>query len=307
MKKIISKALLVFFTLGAMPFSALCENTRDSLLGTVLTAGTTRIGGAPASSGTTIFHGDRIVSELPALIRLHSGSRIELVEASARFFRQKDQLVIHADEGQLRFVFNPGEVVHINAGDHVLTAVSGSRNSGQMSVDAAGLVEVNIVEGVFALKNQATGAQTELGEGDVLAAGTHSGTGTLSRNGRTLTDNSLSFPPNAFRNRCIVAGKEAYPVAGNSGTVISIIGTWKQPTGNYDYQILPCEEKALIAAGATPASAGDAVSIAVFGATQPRESRAVRNAAIILGIGAGAGIPLAIKAAQSDAKSPNSR
>jgi hypothetical protein len=303
----ITASLLALSMLGIAPPLCHASILNAVQLGTVLTGGTTRIDDTVIPSGTTLFTGDRIVSELPALIHLDTGGRIEIVRAAARFSRHEEQLVVHVEEGQLSFVINEGEAVQIVAGEYRLTADRGFRNSGRLSVDSTGRMTMNVIEGVFTATDQVTETQTELKKGDALATETHRGTGSLSLNGTTITDNALSVPAGKFRGMCVVVGREAYAVSGNTGNVISIQGTWKQLTGEYQYQILECEAKMLIQAGATPESARNAVSVAVFGAPQVTGSNTRRNTAIILGIGAGVGIPLVIKAAKSDDKSPSSR
>jgi hypothetical protein len=296
---------LILFT--TMPFSP-AESVSASPLGTILASDHAMIGETAAPTGTTIFSGDRVSSDEQVLIEIENGGRIELIKAAAGFSRQNKRLVIRTDQGLLRFSFKEGEEVQITAGRYDFTAVGDSRHTGELGLSRRGQIAMNVSEGAFAVLNQDTGARTDVNPKKPLVVMAQGGQGILSNNGRTLTDNSLTLNPDELNQKCIVVKSEAHPVKGNSKDVITINGLWKLSTGRYDYKVVDCTEEAMIRAGASESSAKHAVTLAVFGTAPAKESHAGRNAAILIGIGGAAvAVPIAIKAAKNEEKSPSSQ
>jgi hypothetical protein len=129
-------------------------------LGTIVANGIVTVGDAAAPTGTTIFTGDQLTSNEPALINLASGSRVEMTKAAARFARQGNTLVLNADQGLLRFSFIKGEDVQINAGKFRFTGGKDTSRSGELGLNRNGEIVMNLTEGSFIALNAVTGIRT---------------------------------------------------------------------------------------------------------------------------------------------------
>jgi hypothetical protein len=151
------------------PFS-LAETFSASPLGTVVAPVSVTVGNTVAPTGTTIFAGDRVASDSPALINLNSGSRIEMTKAAATFNRQDNTLVVQANEGLLRFNFIKGEVVKINAGKYTFSSANDSAHVGELALNSKGEVIMYVGEGTFTALNNATGARSEVSLGNPIVA-----------------------------------------------------------------------------------------------------------------------------------------
>jgi len=304
--KLTGSLLLLPLLFVTTPFSA-AETTVSYPLGAIASSGHATIGNEAASTGTTVFAGDRVTSKDPVLIHFNSGSRIEMTKATANFARQGRALVVQVDKGLLRFNFNKGEQVQIDAGEYRFTTVSEIRNSGELGLNHRGQIAMNIVDGAFNVLNTATGRQTEVTANSPFAVMDQGGQGSVTRNNPLLSDRSLTLAPDELKGKCVVAGSEAYAILGNSESEITINGKWDLRTGNYSYKVVECTEETMIRAGASEKAAKEAVVAAVIGVSPVTEiSHTVRNAAIIAGVGAGIGIPLAAKMLKEE-KSPSSR
>ena len=139
-------------------------------LGTVVTNGSVTIGKSVAPTGTTLFAGDQVTSEQPALINFSSGSRIEMTKAAATFVREGSTLVVEASQGLMRFSFNKGEEVRINAGSFQFAGGANSNRIGELGLNKSGEVVLTLAEGSFAALNTANGARTEVNPGSPLMA-----------------------------------------------------------------------------------------------------------------------------------------
>jgi len=261
------KVLALFLSLSTMivtlPFS-LAEGAATPL-GTVVTKGSVTIGKSAAPTGTTVFAGDQVASTQPALINFSSGSRVEITKAAATFALQGNTLVVQASQGLMRFSFNKGEDVRINAGDFQFTGGASSNRVGELGLNRSGQVVLNLTEGSFAALNTATGARSEVIPSRPLMALAQTGKGNLTQSGKTLTDAGKTFQANELKGKCVVSGQEAYQITGNTGTVISIKGAWKQNSGSVAYQVTDCTKEALTAAGASAAAASAAATTAAAG------------------------------------------
>ena len=93
--------------LGTIPFSS-AEIFASAPLGDLVTSGHTMIDNTDVPTGTTIFPGNLVTSNEPALIRFSSGGRIEITKAATSFSRRDKVLVVKIDQGLLRFNFDKG-------------------------------------------------------------------------------------------------------------------------------------------------------------------------------------------------------
>jgi|GEM_PF-3263783 hypothetical protein len=265
--KVLAVAISVLTIFVTVPFS-ISETVAASPLGVIATQGTVTVGNSAAPTGTTLFAGDRIAAtNLPALVSLKSGSRIEMTKAVATLSREGNTLVVQPVEGLLRFNFVKGEEVQINTGRYNFTTVGkDSSHAGELGLNRNGQLVLAMTEGTFASFNTVSGEQKEVSPNKPLQATDLQGNGTITKGEKTLTDNSKAFDVNRLNKRCIVAEKEAHSIASNTATVITVKGSWKLNTGAYDYKISDCNKDALLAAGASAASATAAVGAAAGGA-----------------------------------------
>lgn len=299
--------LLLLLLLVTASFSQ-AETVAAAPLGSIVASGYATIGNAAAPTGTTIFAGDQVTSKEPALIYFTSGSRIEMTKATANFSRHGKALVVQVDQGLLRFNFNKGEEVQIDAGEYRFTTVSNIGHTGELGLNRSGQIAMNVLDGTFKVLNTATGKQTEVSSNSPFEVMAQSGQGSVSRNGESLTDRSLILKPNELKGKCVVVRSKAYAIKGNSDTDIKINGTWDLKTGKYAYKVVECTEEAMIQAGASEKAAHEAALTSVFGVPPaPEGGHTVRNAAIIAGVGGAIGLPLAIKSLKGDEPSPSSR
>jgi hypothetical protein len=306
-----TKTLAVFASLLTLivtaPFS-FGETFAATPLGVIMTPGTIIVGNSVAPTGTTIFAGDRVAAtSAPALINLTSGSRIEMTKAVAALSRQGETLVVQASEGLLRFNFLKGEEVRVHAGRYNFTAVGkDSAHVGELGLNQNGQVVLAVSEGMFDSLNTVSGERTVVSPSTPLQATELEGKGALTKGGTTLTDTSKAYKADALKGKCIVAGGEAYPIASNTATVITIKGSWKLNSGTYDYKIADCDKDALIAAGATATAAGTAAAAAA--AAGAAAAAAGISTAAVVGIVAGAAAAVGIGVGVYTAtKSPSSR
>jgi hypothetical protein len=292
--------LLLLFTASFSP-----AEVATAPLGTIVTSGDATIGNAAAITGTTVFTGDQVTSKEPALISFISGSRIEMTQATAKFTRNSNALVVDVDQGLIRFNFKKGEGVQINAGQYTFTTASNTGSSGELGLNHNGQIAMNVMNGTFAVLNTATGMQTEVDPDDPFAVLGMSGQGHLDMNGNSISDLSLSLESNELRGKCIVVEDSAHAVRGNSVTKIRIVGTWDLESGIYLYKVVECLEEEMIRAGASEQAANDAV--AASGSLPPvPPSHLLRDAAIIAGVDAAIILPLTIKSLRGDQPSPTS-
>jgi ligand-binding sensor domain-containing protein len=141
---------------------SLAETVAASPLGTIASNGSVTVGNATASTGTTVFAGDKVTSVQPALINFETGSRIEMTKAAAAFNRQGKTIVVQADKGLLRFNFKRGESIQINAGKYQFTGGNDSARVGELGLDGKGQLVMNMTEGVLVALNTETGARAEV-------------------------------------------------------------------------------------------------------------------------------------------------
>jgi hypothetical protein len=295
---------LLLFTASFSP----AEIAATAPLGTILASDDATIGNAAATAGTTIFAGDQLTSKEPALISFTNGSRIEMTKATAKFTRSSNTLVMDVDQGLIRFNFKKGEGVQIKAGEYTFATAGDIGPAGELGLNHSGQIAMNILEGAFAVVNTATGMQTEVNADNPFEVMDLSGRGSVSRNGDSLTDLSLSLKSNELKGKCIVVDTSAHVIKGNDATEIIISGTWDFETGNYPYKVVECTEKEMIQAGASKEAANNAAVESVFGVPpMPAESHTARNAAIIAGVGGGIALPLAINSLRGDEPSPSTR
>jgi hypothetical protein len=268
-------------------------------LGTLTSGGNVTVGTTAATSGTTIFAGDRVASSQPALIDLGNGSRIELTRADATFDREGNILVIRADEGLLRFHFNENQNVIIDAGAYRLTSEKSSVNSGEIGLNRNGQMVVEVRQGALKALNRDTGEIVRALPGHPLIL-TQSGEGFVTQNGSSLTDASKMFKINELKGMCVVGGSEAYPIVGNSDSMITIKGAWQLNSGYHKYTVTECTKEAMMNAGATESAAAAAAK----GATTVGASTFPTTAVAVVGVAAGAGVGIGVWQAT---KSPSSR
>ena len=271
------------------PFSP-AETFAASPLGAIITAGSVSIGGASAPTGTTVFSGDRVATpSSPALINLISGSRIELINAAVTVSRQNGLLSVQASQGLLRFNFKSDDPVEFNTGKYRFRAVgNGTSQVGELALNQRGQLVMNVTQGVFAAENTATGERSEVLAGKPLIIMEQTGQGSVTKGGKTLTDLTKTWQPDELKGKCLVAGTEAYHIVGNTANTITIKGSWKLKTGNYEYKITDCTKEALIAAGASAAAAASAATAAAAAAAAGAAGAAVGiSTAAVVGIVAG--------------------
>jgi hypothetical protein len=153
-----------------VPFSP-AETLAASPLGAIVTANKVTVGNAAAPTGTTIFAGDRVVSDGPALVNLNGGSRVEMTKATATFNRQEGALVLQAEKGVLRFTFVKGENVQIKAGNYTFTSANDSAHIGELGINGNGQIVMKVKEGVFSAINTETGIRSEASPNHPIAVG----------------------------------------------------------------------------------------------------------------------------------------
>ena len=318
-KSLFSKATAVLlasliFTVTA-PFSP-AETFATSPLGAMTTSGKVTVGNSVASTGTTIFSGDRVITQdAPALINFSSGSRVEMTKAAATFTRQGRVLAVQASNGLLRFNFEKGENVNIKAGKYNFSSAgNGTAHAGELGLNKNGQVVMALNKGIFAAHDTVTGERTEITPNSPLVMLDQSGQGSVSKGGKTLSDASKSWQMNELKGKCVVSGGEAHVITGNTGNTLTIRGSWGLNTGSHDYTVTDCTRDALVAAGATAASAGAAASAggAAAGAAAAGAGAAGgaagTTAAVVAAVVAGAvGAGVAVKEATEDDRSPSSR
>lgn len=141
------------------PFS-FAQAMSASPLGSLITAGNVAIGNVSAPTGTMIFNGDKVSSNQTSAIQFNSGSRIAMARAAATFDRDGEMLVVKADKGLLSFNFAEGESVRIEAAGFVFTGNGENAVAGELAVNQAGQLVMNVSEGVLMALNTATSART---------------------------------------------------------------------------------------------------------------------------------------------------
>jgi hypothetical protein len=300
------KVLALFLSLSTMvvtvPFS-LAEGSAAIPLGTVVTKGSVTIGKSAAPTGTTVFAGDQVTSSQPALINFNSGSRIEMTKAAATFARQGNTLVVQASQGLMRFSFNKGEDVRINAGSYEFTGGANSSRVGELGLNRNGQVVLTLTEGTFSALNTATNSRTEVSPNRPLMVLTQSGQGSLTKNGKSIADASKSYQSNELKGKCVVSGDEAYQIGSNTATVIAIKGAWKKDSGTYEYKVTDCTKEALAAAGASAAAASAAATTVAAGGAAAAgaaaggaaaATAAATTAAVVAGVGGAVGLGVGI-------------
>lgn len=287
---------------------SLAEISDPDPLGSILSTGKAFVGNATAPDGTTVFAGDRVRSEGPALISLNGGSRIEMTRAAADFDRKGDAFFLRADEGLFRFRFKNDSKIEIEAGEYLFTGVGKSDLTGELGVNRRGQIAMNLITGAFEVLNTLSGERMEVSVATPFAAMDQTGRGRVVNNGKTIVDDSLSSETDALKGQCVVIDAEAYAISGNSGNLITVSGNWELKSGEYAYHVVACTEAAMVRAGASRDAAKKAVVASVFGVPPVAPaSHTARNAAIIAGVAGAAALPLALKAMKKDEKSPSSR
>jgi hypothetical protein len=156
--KILALVLSISVFCMTAPFTF--AGTIAAPLGKISTRGIVTVDNATAPTGTTIFAGDRVSSNEPALINLTSGSRVEITNAAATLARQGQTLVLNADQGLLRFNFVKGEDVQINAGKFRFAEGKDTNRSGELGLNRNGEIVMNLTEGSFIATNLASGIRT---------------------------------------------------------------------------------------------------------------------------------------------------
>jgi hypothetical protein len=153
---------LALLTIAATASFAPAETVAGAPLGTIITNGNVTVGNVSAPTGTTFFAGDKVASIQPAMINFQSGSRIEMTKAAATFSREGKTIVVQTDQGLLRFNFQKGESVRINAGKFQFTGGLSSSRVGELGVNRSGQLVMTLTEGSFEALNTETGARTEV-------------------------------------------------------------------------------------------------------------------------------------------------
>ncbi len=303
--------LSILTVLVTGPYS-LAEVAGESSIGSIVTAGKVVVGNSAASTGTTLFAGDHVTAmETPALIVLNSGSRVEMTQAAATFSRQGNLLVVQAAQGLLRFNFYKGEAVQIIAGKfRFVAAGSDTPHTGVLGVNRNGQVAIDTLEGKFDAVNTASGKNFEVPSWATFIATDQTGTGTVTKGQKTVTDTSKTWTPNELKGQCIVAGAEAFAILANTEHSFTIKGKFKDD-GNLDYKILPCNASDLEKAGASSeaaasaAAAGTSVGGTAGAAAGTIAGISTKTALIIGGVAmAGVGLGVGIHEAT---KSPSTR
>jgi hypothetical protein len=149
----------IMFATASFTFA---ETVAAAPIGSIVTKGSAQIGNSSAPTGTTVFSGDKVSSTEPALINFKNGSRIEMTKAAATFNRQGDLLVVKTDQGLLRFNFDKGEKVLIEAGKFQITGSKDSKHVGVLGLNKDGEIAVTLSEGTLSALNVATGVRTEI-------------------------------------------------------------------------------------------------------------------------------------------------
>jgi hypothetical protein len=162
LKSIYSKVLVIVLSLSILSVTApftLAE--AGAPLGSIVTKGSVQIGNSSAPTGTTVFSGDKVSSSATAIINLKNG-QIEMTKAAATFNRQGDTLVVKTDQGLLRFSFDKGEKVLIEAGKFQISGSDNSKHTGVLGLNKEGEIAVTMTEGALTALNVATGVRTEI-------------------------------------------------------------------------------------------------------------------------------------------------
>jgi hypothetical protein len=159
--KVLAVALSLSIMFSTIPFT-FAEVVAARPLGSIATNGSVRIGTISAPTGSTVFAGDQVSSNGPALISLMNGSRIEMTKASATFNRRGDTLVVKTDHGLLKFNFDKGEKVLIEAGKYQITGSKDSKHIGVLGLNKEGEIAVGLSEGTLIALNVASGVRTEI-------------------------------------------------------------------------------------------------------------------------------------------------
>ena len=168
-QRIIATGLTVFIIFATAPMSV-AGTLGVEPLAAVVSSGIIRVDNAKASTGTTIFAGDRIsAQDSPALVSFPSGSRIEMTKAAAIFTREGDTLVVRANEGLLRFNFKKGEQVQIAAAQYQFRAIGNdAAHVGELGLNKNGELAMVLAQGVFAASNSVTGERIQVNPGQPL-------------------------------------------------------------------------------------------------------------------------------------------
>jgi hypothetical protein len=213
--KTFSLALALLTIAATAPFAP-AETVAGAPLGTIITGGSVTVGNVSAPTGTTFFAGDKVASIQPAMINFNGGSRIEMTKAAATFSREGKTIVVQTDQGLLRFNFQKGESVRINAGKFQFAGGNNSSRVGELGVNRNGQLVMTLTEGSFEALNTETGARTEVTAAKPLTVTNQvpavaAGAGTATTAGSAITAG-------------IVAG-----VAGGVGVGVGIYESAKSP------------------------------------------------------------------------------
>ena len=266
-RPVITKVLAIVISIVTaaliVPLSV-AERMGATPLGIMATQGTVTVGGNVAPTGATVFAGDIIkTTDLPALISFSSGGRVEMTKAVAAFSREGGALIVQPVEGLLRFSFVKGEDVRIQTDRYSFTAIGrDSSHVGELGLNRNGQIVLAMTAGSFATVDNVSQEKKEVSPNQPLEAIELQGKGKIEKNGNSLTDSAKAYSQDALKKRCLVAEKEAHAIVANSATVITIKGSWKLNSGDYEYKVADCTKDALLAAGASAASASAAVGAA---------------------------------------------
>jgi len=218
--KALAAVISLLMVVVTAPFS-LAETVAAAPLGAVVTAGSVTVGDAAAPTGTTIFAGDRVASDGPALIALNGGSRIEMTKAAATFSRQGGTLTVQANQGLLRFNFVKGENVRIKAGKYTFTSTNDSAHVGELGLTRDGEIAMNVTEGSFAALDTSTGTTSEASLGNPVVA---ANPGDGSQKGAATAGAGAKAGLSTAAKVAIILG-----IAGGAGLGIGIYMATKSP------------------------------------------------------------------------------
>jgi len=234
--------LLAFLTLlVTAPFSP-AESVAGVPLGSMVAPDRATVGALSAPTGTTIFAGDRVVTnETPALINFSSGGGVELTRAAASFTRDGQVLVIAATNGLLRFNFKRGEAVKIEAGHYRFTSAgNGTAHIGELGLNQSGQIAMSLREGVFSAVDLSKGERSEVTPDTPLVALDITGRGNLTKAGKTVTDTTKTWKVDEHKGKCVEVDGVEYEIESNAATTLTIKGVWKANTATWDYTIKDC-------------------------------------------------------------------
>ncbi|MEJ2110119.1 MAG: hypothetical protein P8Z37_09445, partial [Acidobacteriota bacterium] len=119
---------------------------------------------------------------------------------TAHFDHEGEILVLHVDEGLLRFKFNEGDQVRIHAGDYLFTTVGEESHTGELGLNSRGQIAMNVLKGAFEVLDTASGQRSEVSVSTPFAVMDQTGKGVVS--GKTIKDNFPCCPGEPHNEKC---------------------------------------------------------------------------------------------------------